>query len=256
MAVLFALLTVVAFATLRASAADRATVHVNITVLPFAAVDIPPDGNGQGTGFILHVPSKRCSILGAFLGLLTGAWTGPWQNAWSRERYSEDNYCRHWFADWAWPVIRPVRIPFTVTGNAQATVTVTPSSFLKLVTNRYLGKALAQNGDPLGYQSVVHFPVPSAGYAWLRGWESYEDWNDWRGWGGFGSLPAWSRWAKLPGINGAGTPPLSADMVLRGMKAWGVIYIVARRDWTSNGKPAHPGDYAGAVDLTITAENR
>lgn len=249
--------------------------HVEIKVLPVAEVEFP-----DGFDFTLHVPPGHCFAASGHgghgddgRGQDHGSWFNPvhgghgrarhgartgtgWSNAWSRGHFSEDNYCRRWFSDWFWPVVRPARISFSVVGNALAVVSVTPSSFLRVWSRKYLGKAVGPTGDFLGYQAVVHFPAPSSHYAWLRGWESYEDWDNWRGWGGFGYLPSWSRWAKLPGVNGHGTPPLTADVVRRGGRAFGVIYLVARSDWTADGRNAHPGDYAGALELTISAENR
>ena len=100
-----------------------------------------------------------------------------------------DNDC--WFRHdgWWWPAIVPVRIPFTVSGNALASVSVAPSAFLRIRDNRYLGRAVGRHGGPLGYDIVVHFPAPARDYRWLADWMDWDDWDDWSHWRGFGSLP-------------------------------------------------------------------
>ncbi len=150
----------------------------------------------------------------------------------------------------------PVRIPFAVTGNAISSVSVKPSDFLRIVSGRYLGQTVGRQGGMLGYDVVVQFPVPEANYQWLPGWSNWENWDDWRDWHGFGDLPPWSTFAVLPGLDGVGTTALTADMADFREHAFGVVYIVARRIWTTDGRPVAPGDYAGRVEVTVTADNR
>ena len=190
-------------------------------------------------------------------------WWDDWDDWNGRDWQRHDWYerCKRWLSDWYWPVIKPVRIPFKVTGNAIASVQVKPHQTLRIKTGRYLGKA-TYGTNYLGYDTIVHFPAPKSDYYWQSGWEFYDDWLDWRRWSGFGSMPSWSKWAKLPAItNGANigntlvTPPLTANMVQRGGKAYGVVYIVSRRDFTTDGKKARPGNYTGTIVLTVTADN-
>lgn len=232
-----------------AAASNRTQVPVTITVLPIAEVEFP-----SGFGFTLRVPYKSC--FDWYRDWDFGDWRGNgWRDPKGKWHDGRDEGCRSWLANWFTPVIRPVRIPFKVTGNAVATVTVKPSSYLHVYRGNWVGRSVGRNGATLGYQTVIHFPAPNDHYAWLGGWDDYDDWDNWRGWGGFGALPRWSHWTLLPGINNAGTPPLAANMIERGGQAWGVIYIVARPGWTTDGRDAPPGDYAGAVVLTITANN-
>ena len=110
------------------------------------------------------------------------------------------------------------------------------------------------NGALLGYHAVVHFPAPAPAYRWAHDWDGWDEWHHWNGWPGFGRLPPWSRIAHLPGTDGDGTPPLQDDLAERHFKAHGVVYAVARRSWTPTGAYAAPGDYYGAIIITVTAE--
>jgi hypothetical protein len=267
-----------------ALAATKATVDVRITVTPFAEIELP-----NGANFVLRVPHiPHCSPKkdrdwdywksvgdnkhkrGKNDRDDWDNWRDDDWNRWGDNGWWDDwddwngndwqhhgwyNRCKRWLSDWYWPVIRPVRIPFTVTGNALASVSVKPHQFLKIKSGKYLGKATGPGGRTLGYDTIVHFPAPKWNYYWLSGWDFYDDWHGWRRWAGFGSLPNWSRWAKLPGTNNTGTPSLTTNMVQRGGKAHGVVYIVSRRDFTTDGKKAKPGDYAGTIVLTVVADN-
>jgi hypothetical protein len=141
--------------------------------------------------------------------------------------------------------IRPVRIPFTVRGNAQAAVSALPGAFLQIAEGHWLGAALGPDGGTgrLGYDVVVQFPVPSPDDAGLPGH------------GGFGTWPDRDNLASLPGTDGAGTPPLAADMSAQDFEAYGTIHIVARRFWTHDGSDAAAGNYAGAVEVTVVAHD-
>lgn len=142
--------------------------------------------------------------------------------------------------------IQPVRLAFTVTGNALATVTVRPDSFIDIDGGGYLGEARGPNGEAgsLGYDIVVQFPAPSGEYQGLPGR------------GGFGTTPGRENHASLPGGNGEGTPALTADMAEHGQQVSGVIHIVSRHHWTRDGEVAAPGVYTGAIDVTVSADTQ
>ena len=225
----------------RAQPSASASVAVSITVEPIAQVEFP-----SGTDFIIRVPDRdRCHLP-----------RGPHHDQHRDYRSPWDRDCWYGRFGWWWPAIVPVRIPFTISGNALASVSVAPSAFLRIPHNRYLGRAVGPHGRLLAYDIVVHFPAPERTYRWLADWMDWDDWDDWRHWRGFGFLPRLSTYAMLPGRDGAGTPPLTADMVRLHGHAYGVIYVVARRTWTPDGRPAEPGAYAGRLEVTVTADNR
>jgi hypothetical protein len=62
--------------------------------------------------------------------------------------------------------------------------------------------------------------------------------------------------ASLPGLGGAGTPPLTADLSRSSNERLGMIYIVAKDGWTEGGERAAPGKYRGAVQVTVTADQQ
>src|SRR5690606_37905209 len=96
-----------------AQATDSASVSVSITIAPQAEITFP-----EGFDFVIRVPDReRCFILGGFRWNAQKRYRSPW-----------DSDC--WFARGAswWPVIKPVRIPFKVEGNATATVSVRPGA--------------------------------------------------------------------------------------------------------------------------------
>lgn len=224
-----------ATASVRADPIDQDEVRVTIQVLPYAEFSAPGAG-----GFKLTVKPLSCPPLPRLLPMLM-------RKLWAL-------HC-HLLPGWyAWPPVAPARLPFTVQGNAMVQVSVAPDSFLRSASGRYLGRAEMGNGAPLGYHALVHFPAPSASYQWVHDWDGWDDWHLWHGWAGFGRLPFWSRIAHLPGTDGDGTLPLKADLAERHFKANGVIYAVARRSWTPSGAYAAPGDYYGAIIITVTAE--
>lgn len=165
--------------------------------------------------------------------------------------------------------IKPVLIPFKVRGNATASISVIPVDFMKVYRGPYLGAATGPQGDrhrnqkgkghsshgngrghghghdgndKLGYNAIVQFPLGGWHLAHLASWQ------------GFGP-GYWSGFASLPGLNGVGTPPLSADLSLRRHGAFGMIYIVSKSSWTIDGKYAAPGNYRGEVQVTLTADD-
>jgi hypothetical protein len=95
-------------------------------------------------------------------------------------------------------------------------------------------------GDTIGYNIIVQFPLQSWTGASVGGWDGFGHWRN-----GF---------ASLPGIGGAGTPPLSADLSQSSNGRLGMIYIVAKDDWTKDGERVAPGKYRGAVQVTVTAD--
>lgn len=268
-------------------AASTARVDVEIQILPIAVVDFP-----DGLDFVLRVPhTPHCPPHRD--GRNWSFWTfwnkPPWRfdrdywagwlsrssdwrrwkdddwDSWGSEFRWEDwdddiyrrkwfNRCKSWLSSAYWPVIRPVRIPFTVRGNASASVTVTPEEFLQTKSGSWLGRAGGPAYRSLGYDAIVHFPVSSSSYRWLTDWEYWDDWDNWSDWRGFGTLPWWSRWTRLPRDTASGTPPLPANLPELGNRAFGVIYAVARRHWTPDGSAAPPGLYHGSVLITVTAD--
>jgi hypothetical protein len=212
---------------------DSDVVQVEIKVQPFAEFEVPNNG-----GFKIVVePQKQCP---PFPSHAPRALKALWII-----------FCWDYLGLREWPLIKPVRIPFSVTGNTDVTMSMAPSQFLKIKTSRWMGKATRIGGATIGYHGIVHFPVPAASYGWLLEWLEWDDFRLWINWPGFGRLPAWSLLAHLPGLNNTGTPPLIGHLPLLGNKAWGVIYIVAKRDWTASGQNATPGDYLGNVVITI-----
>jgi hypothetical protein len=60
-------------------------------------------------------------------------------------------------------------------------------------------------------------------------------------------------YASFPGQNGVGTPWLTADVSDGAVK--GVIFIVSKRNWTTNGEDAEDGAYRGTVIVTVVADD-
>lgn len=114
--------------------------------------------------------------------------------------------------------IQPVRIPFTVRGNAIAAVSARPDVFLQAADGTFYGRALGPDGglEALGYDIVVQFPVPSQNYAGLPTR------------GGFGGGRTRENYASLPGFDEVPTETLAADMVQQKHTAYGTIHLVAR----------------------------
>lgn len=213
---------------------DTAGVEVTLKVEPVASVSLP-----QGSNFLLRVEPLSCPPMPIFV-------PRPLRRLWHL-------VCWTYLVD-SWPPVRPVRIPFSIEGNAHVTAAVRPSAFLRIAGNHYLGRAARTGGATLGYHIVTHFPAPSRQYQWVADWMGWDNWALWRTWAGYGLLPVWSHVAQLPGQDGVGTSALPANLPGLGNEAFGVIYVVARRGWTTNGSDAAPGDYLGSIVITITSE--
>ncbi len=211
----------------------RDTVRVTLRVLPVAELSVP-----QGSSFVLTVRPLACPPFPPMLP--------------TRLRSMPAFQCARLPGWQPWPPVRPARLPFVVTGNAVVRVSALPTSFLWISTGQYLGRATRQGGAAIGYNAIMHFPAPRFDYHWLLDWPDRDDWQ--RGWAGYGPLPYWSQTAILPGTNGVGTPALVSNLYARGNRAYGVIYAVARRNWTASGALAAPGDYYGSIVITVTAE--
>lgn len=140
--------------------------------------------------------------------------------------------------------IKPVRIPFTVTGSSLVQVQATPEAYLRLFDGFFAGRALGPgNGSQtLGYDIVVQFPVPSKNHSGLPGR------------GGFGTLPSKPNLASLPGIDLSSTPALTGDAAKK-QQLYGTIHIVAEHNWTTSGAYANPGKYRGRITVTLTSGN-
>lgn len=117
---------------------------------------------------------------------------------------------------------------FRVIGNAQATVAATPSDFVEVPGEGFMGKAVRQL-EEIGYRIQLHFPrAPAVG------------------------SPV--QIAFLPGLSGSGTSPLSVDLRITGGEREGEIRLEAHQDWTPHGGMPALGVYEGEIILTLTAE--
>ncbi len=171
---------------------------------------------------------------------------------------------------WEGVSISPQFLPFTVRGNARASVTVRPAEFLQVGSRVYLGRAEKTGGqdsrgqglrgqdlrgqdlrgrdwpgrDSLGYDVIVHFPVSRQRNGWFTEVDN-------RGY--FGVLDSL---ATLPLFAPLGTRKLTADMVQLDRHALGVIWLQSDPDWTANGRRAAPGIYRGVLEVTVTADER
>lgn len=120
-------------------------------------------------------------------------------------------------------------VKFVVTGNASATLTAEPSSFLAVPGEGHLGKAVL-NGEEIGYKIELRFPSL----------------------GVIGSPP---QYASLPlYAPGPTVPPLSANLMMTGGARQGVLHLEASPEWTASGGIPLPGIYVGEVTLTLTAD--
>lgn len=96
----------------------------------------------------------------------------------------------------------------------------------------------------LGYNVIVRFPVTSLSQVAIPSWSGY-------GTGIF--RPGY--YASLPGLNNAGTPILTANVANKPHGVFGLIYIISKRNWTTDGRDAQPGKYRGALIVTVTADD-
>jgi hypothetical protein len=141
--------------------------------------------------------------------------------------------------------IKPVRIPFTVTGSSLVQVQAAAEAYLQIADGFVAGRALGPDGgmQQLGYNIIVQFPVPSQNYSGLPGR------------GGFGTLPPKPNLASLPGNAPAPTPALTADAASK-PQIYGTLHIVAEHNWTASGAYANPGKYRGRITVTLTTDNQ
>ena len=123
-------------------------------------------------------------------------------------------------------------VPFTVSGNANATVTAAPSAYIfvnpYIVNNnplpsRYLGKATHALGYEIGYNLAVEFPADGVSYHFL------------------------------PSTNGASTSPATVNV--SGGPVAGFIHMQASHRWTPNATMPAVGDYNGSIIVTLTASS-
>lgn len=229
---------VLAFSCVGAYAQKRtsAVVPIKVVIRPTAVIEFP-----EGFDFLLNV----------------------------RDRWIFDKFGKKKLAFPRFTTVDPVLIPFKIRGNAVASVSVRPEEFMRVYNGPYLGAATGPlggsshhghsysfsswpshgGGNPpgggnrkLGYNVVVKFPLSAWTTLPLLGWLGF----------GPGQGPGL---AILPGTNGAGTPPLSADLRNRRHGAFGMIFILSKPNWTVDGRIADEGRYGGRVQVTVTASN-
>lgn len=124
-------------------------------------------------------------------------------------------------------------VTFRVTGNASASVTAEPDSFVSVPTvERPSGESMGRatlNGNSVGYRLRLDFP-------WL----------------GIAGSPAHS--AVLPGYeDGPTEPPLAVSLTFTGGSRDGRVHLEASPNWTPDGGLPLPGVYVGTVTLTVSA---
>jgi hypothetical protein len=255
-----------------ASAAGKRTsaaVAVNIRVLPTAIIEFP-----QGFGFFLTVRDHHNHGRGHDHGDDDGHGHGGKGGHNDRKKDKSGKYKpgKNDHDHGREATVDPVLIPFKIRGNAVASVSVRPEEFMRVYGGPYLGAATGPFGPPyghawghsysfsswpthgggnppsgggnkkLGYNVALKFPIPAWTTLPLLGWL------------GFGPGPG-PGFALLPGTNGAGTPPLSADLRTRRLGAFGMIFILSKPNWTVDGRVADEGRYGGRVQVTVTASN-
>lgn len=120
-------------------------------------------------------------------------------------------------------------VEFTVIGNASATLSAEPDSFIQIPEAQYpgisfdpyLGRA-TQSGQEIGYDIELRFPIPGPN-------------------------------TGLPLIQeGPATSPL-VDVAGSGGEVGGVLHLIADPNWTVDGGLPLPGLYEGEIILTLTA---
>lgn len=125
-------------------------------------------------------------------------------------------------------------VRFVVSGNAMASISAKPDSFLHVASYMvgnfdfgpfYLAKATNSSGAEIGYNLELRFPVPVGGVAALTG-------ND-----------------------DEGTSPLTANVAAAGGQLTGIVHMEASHRWTADGTFPLPGMYEGTIVLTVTAGN-
>jgi len=135
------------------------------------------------------------------------------------------------------PAIQPVSIPFTVQGNDISTVSVKPSAIIHVPggagSSMLRGAAVAPE-KALGYDVQVEFPKSTTTTSSPSRLPSAQPLN-------------------VTGLDDSGTATLSADLSTSGNVAHGVVHVHAQRHWTEDGSQAAPGEYSGALEITVTA---
>ncbi|MCC3751996.1 MAG: hypothetical protein LLP51_11440 [Halorhodospira halophila] len=120
-------------------------------------------------------------------------------------------------------------VEFTVIGNASATLSAEPDSFIQIPAAQYpginfdpyLGRA-KQSGQEIGYDLELRFPIPGPNTG----------------------LPL--------NQEGPATSP-SVDIAGSGGAVGGVLHLIADPNWTIYGGIPLPGLYEGEIILTLTA---
>jgi len=243
-----------------AHAGDKAHVRVSIAVTQVAWIDFP-----DGFDFRLYVPEE-------------------YKKHSHKDKKGKGHDHGHNHSQYALPrLIKPVVIPFKVSGNTLASISVKPGQFLRLKSGSYLGKAVRigsgdhhdhdhghghsgkdnkHNKDERhghGHGHGHHGNPPSTGNA--IGYNIIAQFP----------IPSWgnanpngwemllasfvSGFASLTGQNNQGTKPLTANLAQRPRGTFGVLYIVSKVNWTADGKDAVEGKYGGSVELTLTPLN-
>jgi hypothetical protein len=109
--------------------------------------------------------------------------------------------------------------PFTVKGNASASVVATPDAWLFVGgENQYFGKAV-MGAEELGYNLIVEFPT-------LLGWNA------------------------LTGNDGEGTAPFPVNVSSGPVQ--GMVHLLANHTWTADGTWPLPGTYTAVVTVVVT----
>lgn len=165
---------------------NQTTVPIEVQVLPMAAITFP---NGTG-GLHLYVPPANSTIPSS--GLL-----------------------------------------FEVLGNASASVTAAPSEFVFVqqyilnnninLGSRFLGKASLPNGEMIGYNLQMEFPI--------------------------------GQFSAPNGMNGIGASSPPVNIAAAGGMAPGFLHLLASHRWTPNGGMPSVGDYTGDIVVTVVAGN-
>ena len=158
--------------------------------------------------------------------------------------------------------IAPAILPFEVRGNAPVAILLRPSDVLTLGDGRPLGAAHggadrhrnqqglgheiapgrghgASEGERLGYAIAVLFPAPHLDRPVER-------------------LPRPQREAllRLAESGDSATAELAFDPDKHGEEASGLVFVISERAWTENGEEAKTGAYAGALEFTVSVQDR
>lgn len=120
-------------------------------------------------------------------------------------------------------------VEFIVIGNASATLSAEPDSFIQIPAAQYIGVGFdpylgraTQSGQEIGYDIELRFPIPGPNTG----------------------LPL--------SQEGPATSPL-VDVAGSGGAVGGVLHLIADPNWTVDGGLPLPGLYEGEIILTLTA---